>query len=154
MLLAVPGVDYTDAEAAAIRAAALPDRPRRPQAAAPAAPAEPTPDADGLINRGNGWYDLPNGERVRGRDNALAAVAALRAGLDPADPDDLNDEDGDEDEGEVDDAEMGAVDEGGLIALGGDWWQLPGAGPEGRIHGRDAAEAALEALEAGESSEG
>lgn len=43
---------------------------------------EPTPEAaktdveptDGLVHRGGGWYELPNGERVHGREAAEAAL--------------------------------------------------------------------------------
>lgn len=38
-----------------------------------------TPFADdiGLVNLGGGYYQLPNGEKVRGKDKALEALAEL-----------------------------------------------------------------------------
>lgn len=32
---------------------------------------------DGLIKLGGGYYELPNGEKVRGKEKALEALAAL-----------------------------------------------------------------------------
>ncbi len=36
-------------------------------------------DEDGIKSVGAGWYELPNGERVRGRDAAKERFAALQA---------------------------------------------------------------------------
>lgn len=38
-------------------------------------------DEDGLNHVGAGWYELPNGERVRGKEAAQEALAALEAGM-------------------------------------------------------------------------
>lgn len=37
------------------------------------------PDLDGLKKRGGGYYELPNGEKVKGKENALEALKALNA---------------------------------------------------------------------------
>ena len=39
-----------------------------------------TPDETGLMNLGGGYYKLPNGEKVRGRDKALEALNQLKDG--------------------------------------------------------------------------
>lgn len=135
VLLAIPGVDYPDDVAAEIRARAINlDRPAPDPAATVADPAEdtPVPDADGLIRRGNGWYELPNGDRVRGHANALEALAAL----DPA-PDGSDDPEAEEPD-DVDDPLAGD-----LKPLGGDWFELPNGE---RVRGREAAEEQLAGL--------
>ncbi|URN94561.1 MAG: hypothetical protein NAG76_22555 [Candidatus Pristimantibacillus lignocellulolyticus] len=38
-----------------------------------------TSDDGQLINLGGGYYELPNGEKVRGKDKALKALEALEA---------------------------------------------------------------------------
>ena len=38
----------------------------------------PVPDRGVITSVGGGWYVLPNGDRVRGRDAAEQALAALR----------------------------------------------------------------------------
>ncbi|MGG3924909.1 hypothetical protein ABET51_02745 [Metabacillus fastidiosus] len=35
-------------------------------------------DEDGLIKHGGGYYELPNGEKVKGRENALKALEELK----------------------------------------------------------------------------
>lgn len=47
-------------------------------ATAPASPETATEPSPGLVVVGGGWYELPNGERVRGRDEAEVALAGLR----------------------------------------------------------------------------
>lgn len=37
------------------------------------------PDLDGLKKLGGGYYELPNGEKVKGKENALEALKALNA---------------------------------------------------------------------------
>lgn len=138
-LLAVPGVEYSDAEAAAIQAEAA--------LLTPVAPASEDVGLDlqadelGIINRGNGWYELPNGSRARGRAKAEAEVAEMAA-ADPLDGITVS-VDGREVVGVLDEAKgtgelLPAIPE--LEALGGDWWLLPDGE---RVRGREDAEQAL-----------
>ena len=39
-----------------------------------------TPDETGLTSLGGGYYKLPNGEKVRGRDRAIEALNELKVG--------------------------------------------------------------------------
>ena len=44
-------------------------------------PADPESELDPaeLVPLGGGWYELPNGERIQGRDAALETLKALKA---------------------------------------------------------------------------
>lgn len=37
-------------------------------------------DPPGLMHVGGGWYELPGGERVQGKEAALAALEAVKLG--------------------------------------------------------------------------
>lgn len=41
---------------------------------------EANDDLPGLKHTGGGWYELPDGDKVHGKDKALEALAALKAG--------------------------------------------------------------------------
>ncbi|ELK38878.1 hypothetical protein D478_27374 [Brevibacillus agri BAB-2500] len=45
---------------------------------------EDDPDLDGLKKLGGGYYELPNGEKVKGKENALEALKALSAATEGA----------------------------------------------------------------------
>ncbi|PCN44474.1 hypothetical protein B9C88_09670 [Brevibacillus laterosporus] len=49
-------------------------------------------EVEGLVKLGGGYYELPNGEKVRGKEKAIEALQALKAG----------DSDGDEISSETD----------------------------------------------------
>lgn len=82
VLLAVPGRDYTDAEGQAIIAASgaraartsakVPEtvEPVAPVAVPEASEADEEAETAGPRPLGGGWYELPDGSRVRGRDAA------------------------------------------------------------------------------------
>lgn len=57
---------------------------------------KPTLDESGLVNLGGGVYQLPNGEKVRGKEKALEALAELNKGDEDKDsnPDGSGDEGG------------------------------------------------------------
>lgn len=59
---------------------------------------DPDVDEDGLVKLGGGYYQLPNGEKVRGRENALEALAELNKQQNP-DGDKDDDGDGEEPDG-------------------------------------------------------
>ena len=40
-------------------------------------PVEDVDDQPQVVHVGGGWYELPNGERVQGKEDALAALAEL-----------------------------------------------------------------------------
>lgn len=42
--------------------------------------ATPTEDSDEIKHVGGGYYELPNGDKVKGKDEASAALAALKVG--------------------------------------------------------------------------
>lgn len=54
---------------------------KRPAPPAPDPEVDDAPDPDDIdaYSTGGGWYTLPGGERVRGKDNAVSRLEELRA---------------------------------------------------------------------------
>jgi hypothetical protein len=82
VLVAVPGDEITEEEAErlGVNKAVASDTRRSGEA-----------DADGVRHVGGGWYELPDGERIRGEDAARERLEALRlsqeeATINPDDP--------------------------------------------------------------------
>lgn len=70
--------DADPQEAADVETATLDGPPE--SAVEPDAVGDATTKADEIRHVGGGWYELPNGERVHGKDAAEAAVAQAEAG--------------------------------------------------------------------------